>query len=99
LIGNAVKFTQFRPDARIEIGTQPYEGEHVFFVKDNGAGFNSEYGHKLFGVFQRLHGTSEFEGLGIGLACAKRILTRMQGRLWAEGQEEKGACFYFALPR
>lgn len=99
LMNNAVKFTQSRPEALIEIGAEQIENEIIFHVRDNGVGFNPEYAHKLFGIFQRLHGTAEFEGLGVGLACARRILTRLGGRIWAEAEEEKGACFYFALPK
>jgi PAS domain S-box-containing protein len=99
LMANAVKFTQPRTAARIEIGGEQTETEQIFFVRDNGVGFNPEYTHKLFGIFQRLHGTSEFEGLGVGLACAKRLTTRLGGRVWAQGKEGEGACFYFSIPR
>jgi PAS domain S-box-containing protein len=99
LLVNAVKFTQPRAVARIEIGAEQTEADQIFFVRDNGVGFNPEYTHKLFGIFQRLHGTSEFEGLGVGLACAKRLMTRLGGRVWAQGSEGEGACFYFSIPR
>lgn len=98
LLSNAVKFTETKPESRIEIGAQRAEDEIVFHVRDNGVGFNPDYTHKLFGIFQRLHGASEFEGLGMGLANARRIITRVGGRIWAEGEEDKGACFYFSVP-
>ena len=97
LIGNAWKFTRKTPAAQIECGTFVDKGEAVFFVRDNGAGFNMEYRDKLFGAFQRLHRTDEFEGTGIGLASVFRVLRRHGGRVWATGAVDNGATFYFTV--
>lgn len=98
LVSNAIKFTRNKSNPRIDIGCRGEGPETVFYVKDNGAGFDMRYGDKLFGVFQRLHSDNEFEGTGIGLATVQRIIQRHGGRIWAEGEVGKGACFSFTLP-
>ncbi len=97
LIGNAIKYTRRVESTRIEVGCIPQENQNVIFVRDNGAGFNMKYIDKLFVVFQRLHREEEFEGTGVGLAIAKRIIEKHNGQIWAESEVGKGATFYFTI--
>ncbi len=98
LISNALKFSGKAEKPVIEIGSYRDTDKNVYFVKDNGAGFDMAYADKLFGVFQRLHSPREFEGIGIGLAIVYRIVSRHGGKVWVEAQKDKGASFYFSLP-
>jgi two-component system, sensor histidine kinase and response regulator len=97
LIGNALKYSRKKESAIIEIGRKDENGKAIFYVKDNGAGFDMAYMDKLFGVFQRLHKVNEFEGTGVGLALVKRIVEKHKGNVWAEAKVGEGATFYISL--
>jgi light-regulated signal transduction histidine kinase (bacteriophytochrome) len=97
LLNNAWKFTRKKPTTSIELGVTEQNNKPVYFIRDNGAGFDMDYADKLFSLFNRLHAENEFEGYGIGLATVQRIIHRHGGRIWAEGKVNEGATFYFML--
>jgi light-regulated signal transduction histidine kinase (bacteriophytochrome) len=99
LLSNAIKYSSKEARPEIEIGSEDEETRTIYYVKDNGVGFDMAYAGKLFGVFQRLHSQEEFEGTGVGLALVKRIIDKHNGEVWAEGKENIGATFYFSLPK
>ncbi len=98
LISNAFKYTSKKEESVIEIGSYLQNNERIYYIKDNGAGFDMLYYDKLFGVFQRLHSSNEFDGTGVGLAIIQKIITKHQGKVWAEAKVNEGACFYISLP-
>jgi DNA-binding response OmpR family regulator len=99
LIGNSFKYTRSRDHAQIEVEGRAETDENLYLVRDNGVGFEMDYAHKLFGIFQRLHSSDEFEGTGVGLSLVQRVIQRHGGRVWAEAKPNQGATFYFALPK
>jgi light-regulated signal transduction histidine kinase (bacteriophytochrome) len=99
LLSNAIKYSQKKAKTIIEIGSYFKDHRVIYYIKDNGAGFDMQYYNKLFGVFQRLHSQEEFEGTGIGLAIVQKIINRNNGSVWAESKLGEGTCFYFSLPQ
>ena len=99
LLSNAIKYSSKKSESRIEIGAKENNGMQIYYVRDNGVGFDMQYAHKLFGVFQRLHNHSDFEGTGVGLALVKRIINKHNGEVWAEASPGNGAAFYFSIPK
>ncbi|MCC6958088.1 MAG: GHKL domain-containing protein, partial [Anaerolineales bacterium] len=97
LVNNAWKFTRRSPQPRIEIGATHQKGRPIYFVRDNGVGFDMKFKDKLFMAFQRLHSPDDFEGTGIGLATVQRVIQRHSGHIWAEGEVDRGATFFFTL--
>jgi light-regulated signal transduction histidine kinase (bacteriophytochrome) len=98
LLSNAIKYSKNNPNPQIEIGSIDKSGQIVYYIKDNGVGFDPQYSGKLFGVFQRLHKATDFPGTGVGLAIVYRIITRHGGKVWADAKVNEGAVFYFTLP-
>ena len=99
LLSNAIKFSVHKKASKIEIGFKKKDGHAFYYVKDNGVGFDMKYSGKIFGVFQRLHSSEEFEGTGVGLAIVRKIIHKHNGKVMAEGEVDKGATFYFLLPK
>jgi light-regulated signal transduction histidine kinase (bacteriophytochrome) len=99
LLSNAVKYSSKKTVAHIEVGFRNSDDHVVYFVKDNGAGFDMEYAGELFGVFKRMHSSKEFDGIGIGLSLTERIVTKHEGKIWADAKTDEGAVFYFTLPK